>query len=345
MIPNTGARAGTSRLNRSMPSSHCEQCGHADHECDLLVIGAGPAGLAAAVNAASEGLSTIVLEREARVGGQAYSSSRIENYLGFPSGVTGDELATMAYDQAVRFGAEIHVGAQVIDLRRLDGQHVQAMCESGTVYVCRTALVTSGVTYRTLDVPGAAELLGNGIEYGISPTEASRHEGEDVFIVGGANSAGQAALHLAKHGAHVVILTRSPLAKGMSTYLIERIADSPRITVRTGARVAAARNYDGILGALVIADDTGVLVLPADALFVFIGAEPRTSWAPSIKTDARGFIVTGGEYHLETSEPGIFAAGDVRAKSVKRVAAATGEGAMAVQEIHQYLSQPPEEEA
>lgn len=329
-------------------TEHCDQCGAADHACDLLVVGAGPAGLAAAVNAASEGLSVIVLEREGRVGGQAFASSRIENYLGFREGITGAELAANANEQAQRFGAEIHMHATVIDLRRVAGNHVQAMCESGTKYLCRTALVTSGVTYRHLDVPGADELLGSGIEYGISPTEATRYGGQSVFIVGGANSAGQAALHLAKHGAHVTILTRSPLVKGMSTYLIERI-EATEIVVRTGARVAAARAGDiTIVGdtrskpkleELVIADGDDVLSVEADALFVFIGAEPRTSWAPQLRTDPRGFIVTGiGTYHLETSEAGIFCAGDVRSGSVKRVAASTGEGAMAVQEIHAYLN-------
>lgn len=319
---------------------HCEACADADHECDLLVIGAGPAGLAAAVNAASEGLRVIVLEREERVGGQAYSSSRIENYLGFPMGVTGDELAVAAYDQAVRFGANIHVVSTVIDLRRLDQLHVQVTCETGTKYLCQSVLVTSGVTYRQLDVPGADALLGRGIEYGISSTDAPRYAGANVHIVGGANSAGQAALHLHKYGAHVHILTRSPLEKSMSQYLIERIT-SEAIDVQVGARVAAVRSIDEQeiqLDELVIADAVGVRVVPSSALLVFIGAEPRTSWAPQLHTDARGFITTGGTYHLETSEPGIFAAGDVRAGSVKRVAAATGEGAMAVQEIHQYLA-------
>lgn len=321
-------------------SDHCTVC-TGEHECDVLVIGAGPAGLAAAVNAASEGLNVIVLERADRVGGQAYSSSRIENYLGFAMGVTGDELAVAAYDQAIRFGAAIHTNAQVIDLRHHD-DHIEAMCESGVLYRCRTALVTSGVTYRQLDAPGAQELLGRGIEYGISPSQAASFAGKNVYIVGGANSAGQAALHLAKHGANVTILTRSPLEKSMSQYLVDRIMpDEAGIDVWVGARVAAARSIDEQevqLDELVIADREGVHTRPADALLVFIGAEPRTSWAPQLQTDERGFIVTGGRYHLETSEPGIFAAGDVRSGSVKRVAAATGEGAMAVQEIHDYLA-------
>lgn len=338
-----------------MTQPHCPDCAEVDHACDLVIVGAGPAGLAAAVNAASEGLSTIVLERWPRIGGQASSSSRIENYLGFAEGISGAELAEAAYNQALRFGAKIHTEATVIDLRRLDGEHVQAMCESGTVYRCRTALITSGVTYRTLDAPGTEALIGRGIEYGISPAEASRYEGQRVFIVGGANSAGQAALHLADHGAHVVILTRSPLAKGMSQYLIDRIADlSQNITVRQGARVAAARGefkdhergkaWGTRLTHLVVADEYGVTSLLADALFVFIGAEPRTSWAPQLLLDRKGFILTHtttGHSFLETSERGIFAAGDVRSDSVKRVSAAAGEGSMAVSEIHRYLAQPP----
>jgi thioredoxin reductase (NADPH) len=321
---------------------HCNACADADHECDVLIIGAGPAGLAAAVNAASEGLRTIVLERGPRVGGQASSASRIENYLGFPLGLTGDELAAAAYDQAVRFGANIHLNSAVIDVRRTDREHVQVTCDTGTRYMCRSVLITSGVTYKQLDAPGVPELIGRGIEYGASPTDAERFRGKNVFIVGGANSAGQAALHLAKQGAQVTLLTRSPLEKSMSQYLIDRItADESGICVWVGARVAAARSHDEQevqLDELTIADREGVSTRQADALLVFIGAEPRTSWAPQLKTDDRGFIVTGGNYHLETSEPGIFAAGDVRARSVKRVAAATGEGAMAVQEIHQYLS-------
>ncbi len=314
---------------------HCAVC---DHECDLLVIGAGPAGLAAAVNAASEGLRTIVLERDGRVGGQASSSSRIENYLGFPMGVTGDELAVAAHDQAVRFGADIHVDSQAIDLRRGKSEGIEVTCESGVTYHCHSALVTSGVTYRHLDAPGVDRLIGNGVEYGISPADASRFAGKRVFIVGGANSAGQAALHLHHAGANVDIVTRSPLEKGMSSYLVERISDLP-IFVHEGARIAAARGEDA-LEELVIASDAHLIDYPAVALFVFIGAEPRVSWAPGLELDERGFVKTGGHghFHLETNEPGVFAAGDVRSGSVKRVAAATGEGAMAVQEIHQYLA-------
>lgn len=326
----------------------CPQCS-VPHSCDLLIVGGGPAGLAAAVNAASEGLRTIVLERAGAVGGQASASSRIENYLGFADGLTGAQLAEQARAQAERFGAELVTDSQVIDLRPTDERGHQAMCHSGHVYVCRTALVTSGVTYRTLDVPGATELLGRGVYYGASPTQAALANDADIFIVGGANSAGQAALHFAQHN-RVTILTRSPLNKGMSAYLIERIDSAPNITVEVGARVAAVHGaYDDANGAsldgITVATPDRIVTHAADGLFVFIGAEPRTSWAPGLLTDKRGFILTGQDVpgdpraYLETSTAGVFSAGDVRAGSVKRVAAAAGEGAMSVQFIHHYLDQ------
>lgn len=318
----------------------CPAC-EATHVCDLLIVGAGPAGLAAAVNAASEGLRTIVLERGDTVGGQASSSSRIENYLGFAEGLTGAELATQAESQARRFGAELVTGAPVIDLRTTEDGGQQAMCATGHVYVCRAAVVTSGVTYRTLDVPGAQELIGRGVFYGSSPAQAEDYRGKRVFVVGGANSAGQAALHFAQHGAEVTILSRSPLEKSMSTYLIDRIQDLD-IPVQKGARVAAVHGPDEI-DSVTVATPESVATHKAEGLFVFIGAEPRTSWAPSIGTDSRGFILTGSDVglkdraYLETSQRGVFAAGDVRAGSVKRVAAAVGEGSMTVQFVHRYL--------
>jgi thioredoxin reductase (NADPH) len=310
------------------------------------VIGAGPAGLAAAVNAASEGLRTIVLDRAHQVGGQASSSSRIENYLGFPMGLSGAELADAAHEQADRFGAAIHTGAAVIDLRENESGH-QVMCESGKLYHCSTVLLASGVTYRTLDVPGIAPLVGKGVGYGVSPHEASEYKGKRVFIVGGANSAGQAAIYLAQHGAQVDIVTRSPLEKSMSAYLLNRIEKDKAIHVRAGARVASVRgNGDHRLGHVTVADTEGVESAEAAGLFVFIGAEPRTDWAPQLAKDSRGFVLTGSDLpgvprrktqYLETSVPGVFAAGDVRANSVKRVASAAGEGAQAVQFIHRYL--------
>jgi thioredoxin reductase (NADPH) len=338
----------------------CASC--PDHECDLLVIGAGPAGLAAAINAASEGLRVIVLERSAHAGGQASTSSRIENYLGFPAGLTGPELAQASEEQALRFGADIHTGSEVIDLRT-EGDHHRAMCADGKTYTCSTILVTAGVTYRRLDVPGADSLIGRGVFYGASPTQVSEYAGKRVFVVGGANSAGQAALFLAQHGARVDILTRSPLAKSMSTYLLDRLVKlAADITVNTGARVAAVHGTKSHgLDHVTVADDAAVISHEAAALFVFIGAEPRTDWAPTLAKDQRGFILTGPEawdtskdgwleqrppFYLETSVPGIFAAGDIRSDSVKRVSAAAGEGAMAVQFVHKYLeSHPAKEEA
>lgn len=328
----------------------CATC-DTHNSCDLLIIGAGPAGLAAAINAASEGLSVIVLERSSTTGGQASTSSRIENYLGFPLGTTGAELTTAAEEQAQRFGAVIHTSSEVIDLRPGDDGPV-AMCANGTVYACRAALITSGVTYRRLAVPGAERLLGRGLFYGSSPSQATEYSGRRVFIVGGANSAGQAALHLGAHGARVEVITRSPLAKSMSSYLLNRLEDAPDdITVHTGARLAALRG-DAELTHVMVANAATVATHEAAAVFVFIGAEPLTDWAPNVQKDIRGFVLTGpeawnttvsgwldqtGPAYLETSIPGVFAAGDIRAGSVKRVSAAAGEGAMAVQFIHRHL--------
>lgn len=319
----------------------CESCHNGGHDCDLLVIGAGPAGLAAAVNGASEGLHTVVLERDPDVGGQAATSSRIENYLGFAAGVTGAELTEQAKEQAARFGAELHTSGTVIDLRSGDQQH-QILCETGAIYTCKSVVVTSGVTYRMLDAPGIAQLTGHGVGYGVNPGEVEDYRGKRVFIVGGANSAGQAALHLAHHGAEVHILTRSPLAKSMSAYLADRIEDNDRVSVHEGARVAAANGTDR-LESIFVADSEAVTEEQADGLFIFIGAAPHTDWAPTLQKDGRGFILTGSDLpdlarnYLETSVEGIFAAGDVRSGSVKRVAAAAGEGAMAIQFVHKHL--------
>jgi thioredoxin reductase (NADPH) len=329
----------------------CTEC--PNHSCDLLIVGTGPAGLAAAVNAASEGLNVVLLDRGDRTGGQARSSSRIENYLGFRDGLTGEQLAVQGTAQAERFGAHIHLGAELIDVRPDFVGGFVGTCSSGHTYQCRTVLVAAGVDYRRLEAPGVNELVGRGVHYGISPSEVADYAGLPVHIIGGANSAGQAALHLAKHGADVNLLTRSPLSKSMSAYLIERIEAQDNIRVRTGARIAAASTLHADeplaeLGSVLVADNEGVRPERSEGLFIFIGAEPRTAWLPNLALDRRGFILTGadgavphvGDYrphHLETSVPGIFAAGDVRADSVKRVASAAGEGAMAVQMIHRHL--------
>ena len=322
----------------------CVSC--ADHECDLLIVGAGPAGLAAAVNAASEGLGVIVLDKSSQVGGQARTSSRIENYLGFESGLSGEELATAAEKQARRFGASIHHNSEVIDVRPTEDGRFQVMCASSQVYVCRTILIASGVTYRRLEAPGVDDLVGRGVFYGVSPSQAEDYRDKHVVVVGGANSAGQAALHLAQHGATVQLLTRSPLAKSMSQYLIDRIETNIRIIVQQG-RVAAVHSHDEQivqLDAVTISTDDSIRTDEAAGLFVFIGAEPHVGWAPQLATDRAGFILTGNDLEdvhrnfLETSIAGIFAAGDVRAGSVKRVSASAGEGAMAVQMIHKHLA-------
>lgn len=312
-----------------------------ERECDLLIIGGGPAGMAAAVNASAEGLHTIVLERATSVGGQAGSSSRIENYLGFPDGLSGAELGEYARAQAERLGASIHCEAHVIDLRTVDGKH-HITCHSGNTYICPACIICTGVTYKQLNAPGIQEHLGMGVFYGLSPREAGRYEDRTVYIVGGANSAGQAAIHLEKHGARVIILTRSPLSKSMSAYLLERINNNTRIHVAEGARVAAVRGGESALNSmeLVISTPEALETTPADGLFIFIGAEPLTDWAPTLEKDHRGYVITGkGKApELETSQPGIYAAGDVRSGNIKRVATAAGEGAQAVQYVYRQLS-------
>lgn len=311
-----------------------------EHTCDILIVGAGPAGLAAAVNSAAEGLHTIILERRAQTGGQARSSSRIENYLGFPEGLSGDELARYATAQAERLGADIHTDAQAIDLRKGEARTHRVMCHNGSVYNAHAVLLSSGVTYRTLDVPGIAQYVGKGVYYGISPRDAAQYEGKRVFIVGGANSAGQAAVHLAEHGAHVEILCRSPLTKSMSAYLHERIVGNGRIEVREQSRIAAVYGRKSLESVMVSCPNT-ITCEPVDGVFVFIGAEPRTDWAPQLVKDPRGYILTGAPKwkgaELECSVKGVYAAGDVRSGSIKRVSTASGEGAQVVQYIYKRL--------
>ncbi len=264
-------------------------------------------------------------------------------------------MATAAEAQARRFGARIHHSSEVIDVRGADDGRFQVMCASSQAYLCRTILVASGVTYRRLEAPGVDELVGRGVFYGVSPSQAEDYRGQRVFVVGGANSAAQAALHLAQHGAEVHIVTRSPLVKATSQYLVDRIEAHAEITVREGARVAAVNPTahtgdwaEAPLGYVTVAEPSGVVTEEAAGLFVFIGAEPRTTWAPQLATDRGGFILTGNDLpdvhrdFLETSVAGIFAAGDVRSGSVKRVSASAGEGAMAVQFIHKHLARQAE---
>jgi thioredoxin reductase (NADPH) len=321
---------------------------------DLVVIGGGPAGLGAAVYGASEGLRTVLVERTA-TGGQAGQSSRIENYLGFPDGVSGAQLTDRARRQAARFGAEVLTTMEAVGLE-VGGSARTVRFADGSSVGAHTVLLATGVAYRQLDVPGAAELTGRGVFYGSSMTEAPACANQDVYIVGGANSAGQAAVYLAKGARSVTMLIRGQsLHASMSHYLIEQIAGIPQISVRVCAEVAAAHGTDH-LEQLTLRDSATGRTETVDAgwLFVFIGAAPRTDWLDGVvQRDSRGFVVTGPDlpggkqpagwqldrppYHLEASVPGVFAAGDVRAESAKRVASAVGEGAMAVLLVHRYL--------
>ncbi|HEY3021960.1 MAG TPA: FAD-dependent oxidoreductase, partial [Solirubrobacteraceae bacterium] len=309
---------------------------------DLVVVGGGPAGLAAAVYGASEGLRTVMVEREAP-GGQAGQSSRIENYLGFPTGLSGSDLARRATDQARRLGAELLTIQDAVGLR-VEGAGRLVELSGGGVLSASCVLVASGVSYRQLDAPGFAELTGAGVYYGAALTEAKSCADQHVVIIGGANSAGQAAVYFSGYAGRVTMLVRGDsLAKSMSHYLIEQLAALPNVEVRTGSQAVGAEG-DGRLRRLRVRDGDGPdEALEADACFVFIGASPHTDWlAGVVARDERGFILAGADaqaagwplkrdpYPLETTVPGVFVAGDVRARSIKRVASAVGEGSMAV---------------
>jgi len=317
---------------------------------DTVVVGGGPAGLAAAVYGASEGLQTIVIEREAP-GGQAGTSSRIENYLGFPSGVSGDELAQRALHQAKRLGAEILVTRSI---ERLDTERRSIFLDDGDVLQAKTIILACGVAWRRLDVEGFEGLTGKGVYYGASRSDARHVHGQDVHIVGAGNSAGQAALHFANHARSVTILCRgSDLGKSMSQYLVEQIERrDDKIAVRTGCSVTRAHGETAIEAIDIRTSDSEVEeAVPSGGLYIFIGADAETGWLPpEIALDGRGYVLTGQDvsasgrwehdrdpYLLETSVPGVFACGDVRSSPVKRVAAAVGEGSMAIAFVHQYL--------
>jgi thioredoxin reductase (NADPH) len=322
---------------------------------DLCIVGGGPAGLAAAVYAASEGLRTVVVERDAP-GGQAGQSASIENYLGFPKGLSGADLTHRAVAQAARFGAEMVLARDVIGFETRGP--VRAVLFDGTGEIeARALLVATGVSYRRLEAPGLEELGLRGVYYGATASEASQCEGEDVYVVGAANSAGQAALNLARYAKRVVMVVRaSMLEDTMSQFLVGRIQSTSNIEVRLRSEVVAARG-DGHLQALTLADHAAGTEeeVPTSWLFVFIGASPRTDWlGTDVVRDAKGFIITGQDllvagqeshwplsrppFALETSVPGVFAAGDVRLDSMKRVASAVGEGAMSVYLVHRYLA-------
>jgi thioredoxin reductase (NADPH) len=322
---------------------------------DLIIVGGGPAGLGAAVYGASEGLRTVLVERLA-TGGQAGQSSRIENYLGFPDGVSGAQLTDRARRQATKFGAEVLTAREVTGLE-VNGSARTVRFADGSAIDTQAVILATGVSYRRLHAPGLAELAGRGVYYGSALTEATACQGQDVYIVGGANSAGQAALFLSRYANSVTLLVRGPsLEKSMSYYLISRINDNPAISVRTCTEVIGASGNDH-LEKLTLRDTARGTAETVDAqwLYLFIGAEPLTGWLyGGVVRDAKGFVVAGpdlsagGErprgwnldrppYHLETSVPGVFVVGDARAESAKRVASAVGEGAMAVMLVHRYL--------
>jgi thioredoxin reductase (NADPH) len=322
---------------------------------DLLIIGGGPAGLAAAVYGASEGLRTLMIEKEA-TGGQAGTSSRIENYLGFPKGLSGSDLARRATSQAKRLGAEIITGEAAASIR-VDGAYKYVKMGGGEELTCHALVLAMGVSVRRLEIPGVEDLTGAGVYYGAALTEAANYRGQDVFIVGGGNSAGQAAMYFSGYARRVYLIVRSSsLGFGMSHYLVEQIQATPTIEVRYNADVVEAYGKNKLEGICVQNKDSGENeTLSGAAMFIFIGAVPHTEIvAGVVERDRPGFILTGNDlvkngrrprgwnlkrdpYLLETSSPGIFAAGDVRHGSVKRVASAVGEGAVSIALVHQYL--------
>ena len=323
---------------------------------DLAIVGGGPAGLAAAVYGASEGLHTVIIEREAP-GGQAGMSSRIENYLGFPAGLSGSDLARRAVVQAQRFGVEILSPQEAVGIRT-EGSYRIIKLADGNEISCHALMIASGVQWRRLDAPGIDRLQGAGVYYGGGATEALSCKGETIYVIGGANSAGQAAINFAKYAEHVIMVVRgASLASTMSQYLIDQIKETPNIQVWANAGVVEAHGESRLEEVSVLCTDTNkVERVPANSMFIFIGALPRTDWLGSlVERDDRGFLLTGPDlirdgqapkgwpldrdpFLLETNVPGLFAVGDVRHGSVKRVASGVGEGSVAVQFIHQYLS-------
>jgi thioredoxin reductase (NADPH) len=322
---------------------------------DVIVIGGGPAGLANAVYGASEGLRMVIVESEAP-GGQAGTSSMIENYLGFPAGVTGSDLAQRATAQARRFGAEVLAGQTVTGLRREDPYRVVVLAD-GTELTAYCVVITTGMSARTLDVPGLAPLLGVGVYYGAAMSEAARYRARDICIVGGANSAGQAALFFARYARRVYLLVRADdLLPAMSQYLVDRIRTASNIEVVTGVEVDAVQGERDLAGVVTKAPKTGTRrTIPASAMFIFIGVRPHAdAFANMLERDSSGFLLTGADlpqehgrprgwtlarepYGFETNIPGVFAAGDVRSGANRRVAAAVGEGSAAIYSVHRYL--------
>jgi len=323
---------------------------------DLIIVGGGPAGLAAAVYGASEGLDTVMIEREAP-GGQAGTSSRIENYLGFPVGLSGADLARRAVTQARRFGVEILTPQEVKGIRVEDPYRFVQLAD-GSEISCHSLILALGVSWKRLDVPGLEKLTGAGVYYGAAQTEAISCQGEEVYIIGGANSAGQAAMYFSKYASQVTILVRGEsLTKSMSQYLIDQINETPNIKVMVHSSVIEAKGETSLEAISIANSQTGeTKTVGATSLFIFIGAVPRTDWLEGVlERDNRGFILTGQDlkpngtrpkgwtlerdpFLLETNIPGVFAVGDVRHNSIKRVASGVGEGSICVQFVHQYLS-------
>jgi thioredoxin reductase (NADPH) len=320
---------------------------------DLVVIGGGPAGLAAAVYGASEGLRTVLIERTA-TGGQAGQSSRIENYLGFPDGVSGSQLAQRARQQAEKFGAEL-ITARTATALEINGCARTVRFADGGSIDAHAVIVATGVAYRQLSATGCDELVGRGVYYGAATSIASECQDEQVYVIGGANSAGQAAMHLSREAKSVTILVRAPsLEASMSYYLIQQIEQNPKITVHTCTEVKCVTGTDHLEKLTLVDNRTGDAdEVSCGRMFIFIGAAPRTEWLDGVLArDDHGFILTGPDlrnvcgwtldrppHHLETSVPGVFVAGDVRSASAKRVAAAVGEGSMAVMLVHRYLAE------
>jgi thioredoxin reductase (NADPH) len=348
------------KLLESMPAEVAQRVGLRTRAqtdfYDLAIVGGGPAGLAAAVYGASEGLHTVMIEREAP-GGQAGMSSRIENYLGFPTGLSGGDLARRAVVQAQRFGVEILSPQEAIGVRKEASYRIIKLAD-GNEISCHALMIATGVQWRRLEAPGIDKLQGAGVYYGGGATEALSCKGEIVYVVGGANSAGQAAMNFARYAERVVLLVRGEsLSSTMSQYLIDQVQQTPNIQIWTHASVAEVHGETHLAEISVLCSDTNKLErVPASAMFIFIGALPRTDWlANVVERDDRGFILTGPDlmrdgqrpkgwpldrdpFLLETNLPGLFAVGDVRHGSVKRVASGVGEGSVAVQFIHQYLS-------
>jgi thioredoxin reductase (NADPH) len=350
------AYAATARFKQQLAERVGLPTRPASENYDVAVVGAGPAGLTTALYCASEGLSTIVIEAISP-GGQAGTSARIENYPGFAQGISGAELASSIHAQASRLGAEILIGAELVTAAPTDRGTFQMELTCGSKVEVRTGVAATGVDYRRLEAPGVDKFVGAGIYYGSAPGEATRLEGCDVVIVGGGNSAGQAALHIAEHAKAVTVVVRGPrLARGMSNYLVERIEQHKRIAVRTSCQIAEARG-DSTLRSLTLRTEgqEETEELAVDAMFLLIGALPFTLGVEGwLRRDEHGFLLTGQDvvagprdawwnlsrepYPLETSQPGVFVAGDLRHGSTKRVASAVGEGALAASLIHRYLA-------